>query len=86
VVRVEAGGALFPVGVDSIIGITRVKNMSHVNRLKETLKKLYERRQEVADLWKKSPTTKLVLINTGVYVPLPPLSASGNSDSSLKNF
>jgi hypothetical protein len=56
--------------------------MSHMNRLKEAVKKLLERRKDVAEYWKKSPSTKLVLLNTGVYVHLRPLSASGNSTSS----
>lgn len=31
-------------------------------------KQLYERRRDILEYWKKSPTTKIVLINTGVYV------------------
>lgn len=42
--------------------------MSQFNKLKDMFKQIYERRKDIVEYWKKSPTTKIVLINTGVYV------------------
>lgn len=60
--------------------------MSQFNRIKDLFKQLFERRKDILEYWKKSPTTKIVLINTGVYVTLTPLSACGNSNSYRNSF
>ena len=36
------------------------------------------------EYWKKSPSTKIIIINTGVYVVVALFSASGSSKSYLK--
>jgi len=45
---------------------------------KEFLKRLGESQKRLVDYWKRSPTNKLILINTGVYVHLLLSSACGN--------
>ena len=52
--------------------------MSMLNRFKETFKKLYERRKEVIEYWNKTPTTKIIMINAGVYVQTLIFSVCGN--------
>lgn len=36
--------------------------------LKELLSRLTEAQKKIVEYWKRSPTNKLILINTGVYV------------------
>lgn len=51
---------------------------------KEFLKRFAESQRRLVDYWKRSPTNKLIIINTGVYVFMYRFSACGNSRSFLK--
>ena len=51
---------------------------------KEFLAKLTKAQKVLGDYWRRSPTNKLILINTGVYVRISSSSACGSSESSLK--
>lgn len=39
-----------------------------MSQFKDVLKRLQDVAKNLGTYWKKSPTTKIVLINTGVYV------------------
>lgn len=43
--------------------------MSQFNRIKELFKRAIDKRKDFVEYWKKSPTTKIISLNVGVYVP-----------------
>lgn len=55
-----------------------------MSMFKDFFKKMAERGQLLKAYWNKSPTTKIVVINTGVYVSIVTCSWCGKWDSSLK--
>ena len=57
-----------------------------MSQFKDLFKRLLEKTKGITDYWKKSPTTKIILINTGVYVYLISCSACGNFESYPKIF
>lgn len=57
-----------------------------MSQFKDLFKRLLERSKGITDYWKKSPTTKIILINTGVYVFILSPSACGSSKSYPRNF
>ena len=40
-----------------------------MSQFQDFLKRMAERGQHLLAYWRKTPTTKIILINTGVYVP-----------------
>lgn len=50
-----------------------------MSQFREFLKKVVESQKRVMDYWRKTPTSKIILLNTGIYVPPLSPSASGSS-------
>lgn len=40
-----------------------------MSQFREILQRLRQQGQNLVSYWKKTPTTKIILINTGLYVP-----------------
>lgn len=65
---------------------TLIKLYLLMSQFKDLFKRLLEKTKGITDYWKKSPTTKIVLINAGVYVCLISYSACGSFELSPKIF
>ena len=57
-----------------------------MSRFEGFFQRLKASQQLFVEYWKKSPTTKIIVINTGIYVSRSWCSASGSSKSFLKTL
>ena len=55
------------------------------NRFKDLFKKILDKRKDFVQYWNKSPSTKIIILNVGVYVHNHQFSVFGNLSLFLKS-